>query len=72
MHGVLAGPRGYKTRMSDPRDDFNPEVNEIPTDDAEEETVGDPTLDEEPRSAAVIDPEPSSNADHVEPEPEPT
>jgi hypothetical protein len=59
--------------MSERREDFNPEVNDVPTDDRDEGSVGDPTLDEEPPSEeAVADPEPSSSGDPVEPGPEPS
>jgi hypothetical protein len=46
--------------MSTTGGDFNPEVNEIPS-ETTEESLGDPTLAEEPGSQAVIDPEPSSS-----------
>jgi hypothetical protein len=52
--------------MSTTGGDFNPEVNQIPSDETAEESVGDPTLAEEPGSDAVIDPEPSSSDERQE------
>ncbi len=61
---------GTKAGMSETGEGFNPEVNDVPTDDSTEEPVGDPTVDAEPGLEGVIDPEPAASGDHSD-EPEP-